>query len=264
MQLENVTIRTANVDLHLQRQGAESRTVFLHGMGEDARTWDAVWEFMDVGICAMRYDLRGFGNSVCRHEPFSHADDLLALLDATGVQCCDLVGVSDGGSVALNFTLNHAERVRRLVLVSPGVVAWEWSEEWRWRWHEIVSRARAGQIPEAKRLWWEHPLFDTTRTGPAGRVLREAITRYSGQQWIHDYQLPQLPDVERLHLLETQTLLLTGGRDLAEFRLIAELIAASAANVERIEDPVHGHLLHLEDPEGCARRISSFLAQSKE
>ena len=83
--------------------------------------------------------------------------------------------------------------------------------------------------------------------------------RFPGEQWIEDRHEPKLPDVERLHLLATRTLLLTGGRDLEDFRLIADLIEASASNVQRIDDPVRGHLVHLEDPEGCARRISAFL-----
>jgi pimeloyl-ACP methyl ester carboxylesterase len=71
-----------------------------------------------------------------------------------------------------------------------------------------------------------------------------------------------LPDVERLHLLGTRTLLLTGGRDLEDFRLIAAAIEASARDVERVDDPALGHLVHLEDPVGCARKIQSFVALS--
>jgi pimeloyl-ACP methyl ester carboxylesterase len=261
---ESVIIRTANVDFHAQRQTTDSRAVFLHGFGDDLHTWDAVWKVMGERIGGLRYDLRGFGHTVCRQTPFKHADDLRALLDATAIERCDLVGVSDGGSVALNFTLDHPERVRRLVLVSPGLIAWEWSEAWRKLWQPIVARARSGALAEARRLWWEHPLFSTTRASAAGPVLFESIMRFSGRQWIHDYQTPQLPDVERLHLLKTRTLLLTGGRDLEEFRLIADLIAASAANLQRSDDPARGHLLHLEASEGCAREIGSFLADESD
>ena len=118
---------------------------------------------------ALRYDLRGFGRTASGgRAAFSHADDLLAVLDAMGVARCDLVGVSMGGSVAVNFALDHAERVRNLVLVSPGLVGWEWSEEWRALWQPIVAAARAGAMDEARRLWWQHPLFATTRASAAG------------------------------------------------------------------------------------------------
>jgi pimeloyl-ACP methyl ester carboxylesterase len=108
-------------------------------------------------------------------------------------------------------------------------------------------------------LWWAHPLFATTRDSIGGLALYDSIMRYSGEQWINDHHQLMLPDVERLHLLATRTLLLTGGCDLDDFRLMADLIEASACKVQRIDYPLHGHLLHLEDPASCAKHITAFL-----
>jgi pimeloyl-ACP methyl ester carboxylesterase len=252
----------AGLDFNVQMRGSHPRAVFVHGFGDDLHAWDGVWEALGDSFAALRYDLRGYGTSVCRQPaPFKHADDLLTLLDAAAIDRCDLIGVSMGSGVALNFTLEHPGRVRNLVLISPHLVGWEWPQPWLELWDGIVARARAGAMDEARRLWWEHPLFETTRNSAAGRTLFESIMRFSGQQWLHDCHERMLPDVERLHLLTTRTLLLTGGRDLDDFRLIADLIEASASRLERIDDPARGHLLHLEDPQACARRISAFLAR---
>jgi hypothetical protein len=51
---------------------------------------------------------------------------------------------------------------------------------------------------------------------------------------------------------------LTGGKDFEDFRLIADLIAGSAGNVQRIDHPDRGHLLNLEDPATCAREMLEF------
>lgn len=258
----SLTIRAAAADFHARQCGDAPRAIFLHGFGGDLHTWDGVWSELAGALPALRYDLRGFGRSVSGQQaPFSHADDLLAILDAAGVERCELVGVSMGGSVALNFALDHPGRVRKLVLVSPGLVAWEWSADWQESWRPIVERARAGALDEARRLWWEHPLFATTRRSAAGQALFESIMRFSGAAWIRDDQRPMLPDVDRLHLLQARTLLLTGGRDLADFALIASLIEAAAPAVRRIHRPEAGHMLHLEDAAGCARDILSFLGE---
>jgi len=254
------TIVTADVDFRVDKRGNSPRTVFVHGVGDDLHTWDSMWAATAADFSALRYDLRGDGASVCRRRaPFKHADDLLAILDATDIERCDLIGVSLGGGIALNFALDHPERVGNLVLISPHLVAWEWSEEWRRRWSAIAGHARAGRMDEAKHLWWEHPLFETTRASAAGPELFKSIMHSSGAQWLYDDHMPMLPDVERLHLLETRALLLTGGRDLDDFRLIADLLAASAVNLQRIDDPDRGHLLHLEDPVGCAKKIGAFV-----
>ena len=83
--------------------------------------------------------------------------------------------------------------------------------------------------------------------------------RFAGRQWIRDHQVMQVPDLDRLYLLKTPTLLLTGGRDREDFQLIAALIEATAANVQRLNYSACGHLLHLENPKACAHKIRSFL-----
>jgi pimeloyl-ACP methyl ester carboxylesterase len=240
--------------------------VFLHGFASDLHTWDGVWSALGQKVAAVRYDLRGFGRS-SRAPPsaFTHADDLRAILDAIAIEQCDLVGVSMGGGVALNFALDHPERIRNLVLISPGLIGWEWSEAWLKLWQPIVNCARRGALDEARRLWWEHPLFSTTRKLEAGSQLHDSIMRFGGRQWIGgDYHRRLPPDVERLHLLRARTLLLTGGRDLEDFRLIADLIQASVTDVQRHDDPALGHLVHLEDPQGCVGKILSFLDASSD
>ena len=255
-----ITIHAAGVDFHTQVRGSHPGAVFLHGLGGDLHTWDGVWNALGERLPAMRYDLRGFGRSVCRQQVlFKHADDLLSLLDASAIERCDLIGVSMGASIALNFTLDHPGRVRSLVLISPGLVGWEWSQMWRQLWDPILDHVRRGALDEARCLWWQHPLLSTTRNSDAGPALFESIMRSSPAEWLDDHHELMFPDVERLHLLQTRTLLLTGDRDLDDFRLIADLIEGCAGNLQRVDQPGLGHLLHLEDPEGCARRISSFL-----
>ena len=261
---KDFTVRIAGADFYARQQGDKPRAVFLHGFGGDLHTWDGVWSELACAVPALRYDLRGFGRSTSHDDaPFDHADDLLAILDATGIGQCDLVGVSMGAGIALNFTLDHPGRVRNLVLISPGLVGWEWSADWQSLWRPIVAAARAGAIDEARRLWWQHPLFASTRSSAGGQALFDSIMRYCGAHWIRDNHRLKLPDVERLCLLGTRTLLLTGGRDLDDFRLIADLVAASARAVRRVDLPGAGHLLHLEDPAGCARELLAFLRPAR-
>ncbi len=248
------------VDLQLVQRGEQPRAVFLHGFAGDLFTWDALWRELGPDLPALRYDLRGFGRSVDAHErPFRHADDLLLILDTVGLATADLVGVSMGGAVALNFALEHPQRVRRLVLISPAIMAWEWSEDWRQLWRPIADRARAGAMDAARELWWLHPLFDTVRDSAAGPALRKSIDRFGGCQWLADAQLPSLPDVERLYSLQPPTLLLSGGRDLADFRLMADLLENTVTGLQRVDFPDCGHMLHLEAPAEVARHLRRFL-----
>lgn len=223
--------------------------VLLHGLAGNRGLWDGVWAGLAAHRHVVRYDLRGFGeSSPSGDDGFRHSRDLASLLDALGIDRCDLAGISLGGSVALNFALEVPRRVRRLMLVSPGITGWDWSEPWRTRWRSIVALARAGKIGEAKAAWLAHPLFATTRAIPAAAAkLADAVQGYSGDIWSRgDREEPALPDLDRLPSLEVPTLLLTGTEDLPDFGAIADLIQALAPDVRRVDFAAAGHMLNLE------------------
>ncbi len=67
----------------------------------------------------IRYDERGCGLSDRDVEDFSldaRIGDLEAVIDAAGFDSVDLLGISQGGPVAITYTARHPERVSRLVL----------------------------------------------------------------------------------------------------------------------------------------------------
>ncbi|WP_439133747.1 alpha/beta fold hydrolase [Pseudomaricurvus sp.] len=257
-----VIVSAAGIDFSALQRGDSPRTVFLHGFGGDLHTWDRLFAQLDPKFSALRYDLRGFGKTASSHDnPFRHSDDLLALLNALNLSPCDLVGVSMGASVALNFALNYPEKVRKLILISPGLMAWEWSDSWRQRWKAIVDVARGGEMARARQLFYQHPLFASTRNSNAAQELYDSIMRFSGREWLQNNEQPELPDVDRLVELNVPTLLLTGGRDLDDFQLIANLLEGCVKNIERIDFPEQGHLLQLEKPDECAKSIQTFLAE---
>ena len=149
-------------------------------------TWDALWEALPEAYGCIRYDLRDVGGSTATNsDRFHHPDDLNDPLDTLGINRCHLVGVSMGGSIALNFALRQPERVSSLSLLSPGLTGWEWSDEWRMLWLSIAQAARAGNMHSARELWFNHPLFDSTRETAVALKLRSEIARFPGMQWIH-------------------------------------------------------------------------------
>jgi len=252
-------LQLPGVNLWMAVQDGGPTTIFLHGFGGDLHSWNRLLPLLPAERSYIRYDLRGFGQSVPRTSAlFDHADDLTDLMDAMQIDHCDVVGLSMGGSIALNFALNRPDRVRSLSLLSPGLTGWDWSDEWRSHWRPIAEAAQAGNVAQARALWLAHPLFATTRASNLSGMLQDEIARFSGNQWVEDHQAPALPDVERLHQLEVPVLLLTGARDLADFRLVADLIEACAPNTTRHDASDTGHLIHLEAPDWCRDRLVAF------
>ena len=69
----------------------------------------------------VRPDLRGYGKTPLPPEPYSQRADLLALLDHLGLGQVTIVGCSMAGAIAIDFTLEHPDRVDALVLIGPGI-----------------------------------------------------------------------------------------------------------------------------------------------
>jgi len=102
--------------------GTGPAVVLVHGLGFGRQRWTSQTEMLkNAGFRVLSYDLRGFGDSDPATANFTMeelAADLEAVRDAAGLERFHLVGHSLGGMCALQYTLNHPERVVSLVLAS--------------------------------------------------------------------------------------------------------------------------------------------------
>ncbi len=111
---------------HYELTGPEDGqvVVLIHGFSTPMFLWDpTVPALTAAGLRVLRYDL--FGRGYSDRPPVTYNADLfdrqlLHLLDALGLSApVDLLGLSMGGLIAINFADRHPERVRRLALEDP-------------------------------------------------------------------------------------------------------------------------------------------------
>src|SRR5580704_10450590 len=114
--------------LAYQVTGTGPAVVLVHGYGLDMRMWDAQLEALAARFRVVRYDCRGFGASgpFDPAVPYTHAGDLLALLDYLAIQDAALVGLSFGGRVVLQTALAAPPRVRGVALLGAGLDGMPW------------------------------------------------------------------------------------------------------------------------------------------
>jgi pimeloyl-ACP methyl ester carboxylesterase/DNA-binding winged helix-turn-helix (wHTH) protein len=87
----------------------------------ESPTWRHWWAGLSRARRLIRYDERGCGLSDWNTSSDTFTmeawvDDLATVVDSSGVRQFDLLGISQGGAVALTYAAAHPERVRRLVL----------------------------------------------------------------------------------------------------------------------------------------------------
>jgi Predicted hydrolases or acyltransferases (alpha/beta hydrolase superfamily) len=81
--------------------GGGQTVVLLHEGVADRRGWAQVAGLLAPELTVVAYDRRGLRADAGSTQPFTHLDDLLAVLDQTGTGPVWLAGASAGGGLAL-------------------------------------------------------------------------------------------------------------------------------------------------------------------
>jgi pimeloyl-ACP methyl ester carboxylesterase len=104
---------------------AAAPVVLVHGLASNLRLWDGVAERLHAdGHTVVAIDQRGHGRSdgpETGYEIDTAVADLLALIEALGLERPLLAGQSWGGSVVLELAWRHPKAVRGIVCVDGGV-----------------------------------------------------------------------------------------------------------------------------------------------
>jgi 3-oxoadipate enol-lactonase len=261
----NQSLRLPRADggwLHYTTAGDGDPVVLIHGFGLDLHMWDPQWRAFAQRHRVIRYDLRGYGDSSLPEGPYSHVDDLLALIDFLGARPAHLVGLSLGGRVALRVAAQEPKAVRSLTLADPALDGHTWTADWLQRWRKMTDAAKRGDLGSAKTLWREHILFAPANTQPpVAEALRVMIDRYSGWHLGHPDpgSAPAAPVAESLAGISIPTLIVVGEFDLPDFQTIAQRLARDLRQAELRTIAGAGHMSNMEAPKLFNELVLQYL-----
>jgi pimeloyl-ACP methyl ester carboxylesterase len=170
------------------------------------------------------------------------------------------VGLSLGANIALATAAFHPDRVRSVVLASPGLPGHAWTTPRPP--DEAAAVARRAGIAAAKEWWLGHEVFRSAERYPAARAhLADMVGHWPAYQWADGPATPPLPSLTgRLAALRLPALVMNGALDVPGYREIAALLHGEIPGARRQEYPDAGHLLNLEQPTRFNEDLLSFLA----
>jgi pimeloyl-ACP methyl ester carboxylesterase len=250
--------------IHYERAGAGFPLILLHAGIADSRMWEPQVAAFAQQFDVIRPDQRGFGKSELPPTPWSPVDDLLALIDDLGLKPAHLVGCSMGGGLAIDFALDHPDRISKLVLVGSAIGGFELRPEHAQLFAAVAAARKAGDL-EAMNEGMLHLFLDGPER-PRGYVaepLRALFLDMNAIAVRADFdKAPPAQNVlaiRRLHEITAPTLVIVGDKDVVAVLEAADLLVDSIPNARKAIIHDAAHLPNLEHPEEFNRLVVDFL-----
>ena len=251
--------------IHYEREGSGSPVIFLHAGIADSRMWEPQVAALAAHFDVVRPDMRGFGQSELPPVRWSPVEDLLALIDELQLRPVDLLGCSMGGGLAIDFALDHPERVSRLVLVGPGIGGVHFGPNYPELFAEVTAAEEAHDFDALNKaemhLWLDGP---RRPHGYVKQPLRDLFLDMNGKNFGADFENAPIarldpPAAGRLHEITAPTLVVVGDEDVPMVFDAADLLMKSIPHARKAVIHDAAHLPNLEHPDEFNRLVLDFL-----
>ena len=261
----NPSIAAVNgTQLSYEVKGQGHPLVFIHGGLLSSGEWNEQFAPFAERYQAIRYDVRGFGESASRTLPYSNTEDLYHLLRFLKVEKTSLVGGSMGGAIAIDFALEHPELVDALVLVGPALGGWQYSPAFGQRGYQILLATVAEGPEKGADLWLGVPYIIPAPENPAARQQFRTLFIEDFHGFLSPWYLARPlnpPALQRLSELHVPTLIIMGELEDSENLAVADTLATKISGAQKITVPQAGHLVNMEKPAEFNRIVLDFLSK---
>ena len=251
--------------LYYEMAGSGRVIVLLHGGAVDRRAWDDQFTEFAAKYRVIRYDLRGAGKSASPVKPFSNSEDLYQLLRFLKVDKAYLIGISRGGGIAFDFTLEHPEMTGALVLVSSnlGNTPRAYTE----MFERTTEAGKKNGAAAAARVWgldpYQGPVREAARDGVL-KIMEENLPRFrhfDGSVAVAQTQSYDGAAYKRLSQIRVQTLVVVGAKDAPDARANYDNWAKGISNAKKVVFPNAAHLVNIDMPKEFNQAVLEFLSK---
>lgn len=270
--------KVGSVELYYEEHGSGDPLLLIMGLAADSQAW--MFQIPDFAkeYRVIAFDNRGVGRSSKPAGPYSiheMADETAGLLDVLEIDRAHVVGVSMGGMIAQELVLRHPQRVRALVLACTYPEPDADIERTR----TFTVEQFGGSVDASGAIH-----VDLKALNPM-MFLQQLLPNVFNQSYI-EKELPKLMQVfagalqygfsmeailgqvgavmthkatERLHRIQSPTLVITGDADRLVPPASSEILAREIPNAQLVKIPGGSHGFNFETPDVFNRAVLDFL-----
>jgi len=253
--------------------------VLLHGSGPGATGWSNfsgnIGVIAEAGFHVVAPDMPGWGDSdAVATKDMDHDQDLVAFLDATGLEKAALVGNSMGAHTAIRFATLHPERITHLVTMGAslgrGPASLFGAGDGPSEGLKVLVKAYKDASPENMKALVEIMTFDKARfaTPELTRARSEAALARPDhlQNYVeglaHGAPIPIKVDRDKIPSISVPTLLIHGKDDRVLHYEISLWLLANIPSSRLVLLNRCGHWAMIEHAEEFNRLVVDFLTHN--
>jgi 3-oxoadipate enol-lactonase len=261
---KKMRIKANGIEMNYELSGKEgaSLVVLSHSLGSNLAMWEPQMDALRSHYRVLRYDTRGHGDTQAPVGPYSFdllAKDAIALMDALHLEKAHWVGLSMGGMIGQTVALNHPDRLTSLALCDtaaalPPDAQSVWTDRIRTAREEGLAHLVDGTMER-----WFTPSY-LKRNPPEVKRIREIFMATPVDGYIGCSEaIRRLDHLERLHRIDTPTLILVGSEDQGTPVSASEAMKERIPNAKLYVIPSAAHLSNIEQAEVFNRELLAFL-----
>jgi 3-oxoadipate enol-lactonase len=255
-------INANGISINYQLDGREGAPwlIFSNSLMTNLSMWDEQVAALKDDFRILRYDQRGHGGTQATEGAYTFdtlAADVIALMDAIGIQRAHFVGISMGGMTALLLAEKYRDRFGAIVPCDCGPASTPaGAQQWKERVDLAAEKGMEALVDVTVNRWFppeflatKAPVLDKVR----GMIKTTPFAGFAGcAAALSDYDLrPGLPGIAN------PTLLIVGTKDATVGGIKAINQAVPGSQVVELEGA--GHLSNLEQPGKFAQSIRDFI-----
>jgi pimeloyl-ACP methyl ester carboxylesterase len=263
-----VPVRTGSGELAVEVAGRGHPVVLIHGWGVDRRMWAHQLAAFRRQFTTISYDRRGCGQTTAAADYTLELEDIDTVLDQLKLRSAGLVGMSQGGRLAMRYAITRPQRVTGLVLQgaplddTPPPMAGDAAVLPLARFAEMLRR---GDRATLARELAAHPLMSAGEGKPQVQAEIDAMTKdYRGEDLLRASSSAEEQPLYAADLagITARTLVITGSNELLWLRRMADRMARNIRGARRRVIRGGGHFVNMTHIGDYNRCVVEFLVNT--
>ncbi|MBN2135658.1 MAG: alpha/beta fold hydrolase [Acidobacteria bacterium] len=256
-------IDVSGCKLFYEKTGTGTPIILVHDGLLHRETWDHQVPELAKRFMVIRYDRRGYGKSDIPKTKYSNTADLLAVYNHFNLkESAILMGCSAGSRIVMDFTLEHPDKVKAIILIGPVVSGFTSTSHMSNRGGHLTKEI-FNDHDRFLKYWFNVDPYNTSPKNKEARAEADRLLQANPQNLDFEKNYlslpPARPALKNLGEIKVPALIIGGADDMPDVHAHIGAINAGIENSFREVVPDSGHLVHMEKPDVFNHLLFNFL-----